>query len=82
MPEPIEGHPEWEKNHIDVALEKGCVILGYTVQLKVLFANGNTGYSTRQTGDLNDVEALGMLQTHVLTMQRDILGTAEDPRLE
>ncbi len=79
MSDPIEGHEGWETQKLELALEEGVMILGYTVQLKVMYANGNTGYSTRQSGDLNDVEAMGMVRTHLLCLDRDIMQVVEDP---
>lgn len=79
MPEPVEGHPGWETTNIEVAHEEGIMILGYTLQFKFMTADGRVGMSTRQS-ELHDAEALGQTRTHMLMLERDLLGLAVDPR--
>lgn len=77
-----DGHRDYVMYPLEIQLEQGAHVLGYTVQLKVLFPDGRTGYSTRQAKELMDPEALGMISTHKLAVERDLLDVMNESNHE
>jgi hypothetical protein len=59
---------------VDVPLEEGAMLLGHTMQAKMLMPDGRVAFGTWQTGDINDVEAMGMVNAHYLSLKEDVLG--------
>jgi len=64
---------------LEIPMEDGDHIIGWTIQLKVFRPETGVGYTTLQSGDITDVEALGMTIAHTESLKREI-HDAERPR--
>ena len=71
-------HGKFSPYPLEVPLEEGSHVLGWTVQLKLFGAEGRTQIMCLQSGDLNDWEAAGMVRAAQLILDQDLLGGAHD----
>lgn len=74
-----DNHADYSIFPLEIPLQNGAHVLGFTLQLKLLFPNGRVGAVTQQSGDLNESEALGMVRAHMIAIERDILAIMADP---
>ena len=72
------SHGNFQPYPLEVPLEEGAHVLGWTVQLKLFGPDGRTQIMCLQSGDLNDWEAAGMVRSAQLILDNDLLGGAHD----
>lgn len=77
-----DPHDTFSPYNLELPLEDGAHVLGWTVQLKIFGANGRTQIMCLQSGDLNDWEAAGMVRAAQLILDADLIGGAHDAHID